>query len=383
MKPAINKNIPKFYRLKKGKTLFAFGDEMGMVPVLNSTLNKFQTEVIEQCGAQLFDISDTKEINETEYFVFDEDLFFTLKFVSSLIDMALKEGISFRTTLSENTFNERFVLPHTTEKNENLTFNFFYITHKPERIINKTILQTFYPHYIELPDQIVKGGKYHTDQCDTFICRIASPFHLLQLNLAVNFMRLVKVRNRFPQWMVDKYAPNYSRLRNRSLKSLNKFGKHCKIHPRAIIENAILGHNVSVGANAIIRNSFIGDDSHINDNVSIMNSVLGKRNVIANGNHINLCLTYDDVFLIHGPYQFSVFGRSSAVFAVINCDIRLDQKNISIPTDVGILDSLQPLLGIAYGHFSKVGGGNIIAAGRIIPNHKHISPPDTIILNVD
>ena len=85
--------------------------------------------------------------------------------------------------------------------------------------------------------------------------------------------------------------------------------------------------------------------------------------------------------MIHGPYQLSVFGEKSSCFAVINCDIRLDQKSIKIPTSKGMIDSRQPLLGIAYGHHSKVGGGNIIAAGRIVPNGSQIAPPDNIILD--
>ena len=68
---------------------------------------------------------------------------------------------------------------------------------------------------------------------------------------------------------------------------------------------------------------------------------------------------------------------------MINCDIRLDEKTIKIPSSKGVIDSDQRILGVAYGHKSKTGGGNIIAAGRIVPNNKIIAPPDNIILKFD
>ena len=101
------------------------------------------------------------------------------------------------------------------------------------------------------------------------------------------------------------------------------------------------------------------------------------------GNHLQFSITYESVFTIHGPYQFSIFGRNTAVFATINCDIRLDEKTIAIPTQNGIVDSQQHLLGIAYGHEAKVGASNIIAAGRIVPNGTILNPPDFIHLKFD
>ncbi len=374
---------PNFYRIKSGKKLFSFNEDIGLVPILGLPLALYQLQTIEALGAKLFDISNELEIKESEYFIFDEDLVFTPEFVKATINSALTKRTSFRTILNQNAFNERFSLPHSLEGDSHLKFNFYYRNKINAGIEEMVIPQKTFKYSITLPNQIVLGGQYHFDQCDTLISRIASPFHLLQINIAINFSRLIKIRNLLPDWAADKIAPNNSWLRNKRFKSLNRFGKFCKIHPKAIIENAILGDNVTIGANVIIRHSIIGDGCNINDSASIVNSVLGKRNTIASGNHINLCLTYDDVYLIHGPYQLSVFGLSSAVFAVINCDIRLDQKTISIPTDIGILDSKQPLLGIAYGHYSKVGGGNIIASGRIVPNDKIIAPPETIILKFD
>jgi NDP-sugar pyrophosphorylase family protein len=167
------------------------------------------------------------------------------------------------------------------------------------------------------------------------------------------------------------------------LRKLNRIGKNCRIHPTAVIEASVIGDNVSIGAYAVVRFSRLGNGCVLSDQVTVINSVLGENNYIANSNFLGFNLLFNNVFLIHGPYQFSVFGNHAAAFAIINCDIRLDQENIKIPTDAGVLDSKQKLLGIAYGHHSKAGGGNIIAAGRIVPNHFKINPPDNIIMKFD
>jgi hypothetical protein len=90
-------------------------------------------------------------------------------------------------------------------------------------------------------------------------------------------------------------------------------------------------------------------------------------------------MSYEEVYLIHGPYQFSIYGNNVAVFATINCDFRLDQKTIKIMTRHGLIDTGQQFLGIAFGHRSKVGGGNVVAPGRIVPNDYWLSSPDSIV----
>jgi hypothetical protein len=373
---------PVFYRLRQGKTLHGFGDAIRTVPVLGRPLEEHQRRAVERARCVLRDVTSREEIRDERYVIFDEDLYFTSEFVSGVLQQVRRSSGSLTFGLAPNRFNERFILPHEPDGSVALRFNMTYVAGADSPPADAVVAQQLFCSQVDLPDQIVRGAVYSCDQCAAFISRIASPFHLLQVNLAANFKRLTKVRSLTAGWL-ERFAPIHSMLYRGGLTTLNRTGRRCRIHPTAVLENAVLEDDVSVGAYAVIRHSHVGAGSTIDDHATVLHSVLGRRNVVKTGNHIDLSMTYDDVFLIHGPYQFSIFGRSSAVFAVINCDIRLDQKTISIPTDVGIIDSKQPLLGIAYGHHSKVGGGNIIAAGRIVPNHKVIAPPATIILKVD
>lgn len=117
----------------------------------------------------------------------------------------------------------------------------------------------------------------------------------------------------------------------------------------------------------MVRLSILGDNTYVGDSAVVNYSVLGRDNYVMTGNHLQFSLTYESVFTIHGPYQFSIFGRNTAVFATINCDIRLDEKTIAIPTQNGIVDSQQHLLGIAYGHEAKVGLQTLLPQVELYP----------------
>ncbi len=377
----LKNNVFKFYRIVRDKKLFSFGDNIADIRVGDTTLRDHQDFVIKSLNCEIIDIGE-EDLNsmETGSFYFDENLFFTLQFLKQAIFTAQDSNVSMKFCLRKNTFNDRFILPHSNKETEYIEFDLVYVYDWESDIKNVLIEQKIYVNFVELPEQIVRGRRFHMDQCDTFASHIISPFHQLQVNLAINLNRTIRLQKFIPaKWR----SGHGSKWAFRALKRLNKIGKNVKIHPSAIIEGSIIGDNSTIGANSIVRLSTIGKNCSVSENVSVINSILGDRTYISNSNYILNCMTYEEVFMIHGPYQFSIWGKNSACFAVINADIRLDQKTIKIPTDIGVIDSKQPLLGIAYGHDSKIGGGSIIAAGRIIPNGRIIPPPDNIILKFD
>ncbi len=372
-----------FYRLKHNTNLFSFDDKIGDVPILLSTLKDCQNDYIKSIGGKIIDILSEDEIkNKKPYFIFTDDFFFTLSFLKKSIESAKKSTCNLQFCVKKNDLNERYVLPHKNDSNTYHIFSFYYKIDN-DRIELTPIEQSYFKHYNILPTQMIKGNYYSMHQTDTIAGHIISPFHLLYLNLAVNLGRTYNQQKIIPKFIKNKFGNPSSKWFYIGLKRMNKIGKNCQIHPSAIIEGSVIGDNVKIGANTIVRLSVLGNDCYISDNVTCINSVLRNKSFIANSNYINSVLCYEEVFVIHGPYHLSVFGRNSACFAIINCDIRLDANTIKIPTSQGIIDSNQHFLGIAYGHYSKTGGGNIIAAGRIVPNHKHINPPNHIILKFD
>lgn len=388
----------RFYRRKTGRLLFSFLDEIGAVPILGEALGKHQEKVLKKFKLSVIDVASEAEVSDTRFFIFDDDLVFSEAFIEKVLSAAKESKHSLRFCLHPNSFNERFSLPNSKTESENRKFNFFFLQSAvddakkpgisgvfPNRLGIKDcyLEQVVYENRASLPDQIIPCGYYSYDQCDIFIAQILSPFHLLQANLAVLFLRFMPMKKLLPEWVFKTWLRPNSRLFFFALKMNNRIGKNCRIHPTAILEGVELGNNVTVGAYSVIRLSKIGSGTTLEEHAVVKYSVLGCNNYVSNGNQINGCMTYDGVFLIHGPYQVSIFGEKSTAMAVINCDIRLDQKTIQIQTVKGVLDSGQHLLGIAYGHGAKVGGGNIIAPGRIVPNNLHILPPPNIKMSFD
>lgn len=372
-----------FYRVNTIQQLYSFGDAIGAVPILFKPLKEHQEKAIDKIGGKIIDIESESEIEDIgPYFIIPSESYFTHNFIKSCVDLSLKTQSNLNYILKGNTFNERFVLPC----ENNISYHetgIKYISHKNKELTNKIVPQRIFEHTVEFPEQLVQGRTYHLDQSEDFAIRIISPFHLLMANMAANFARIAHTQAKLPSYLQNRKGKSKPWWMFAAMKRMNKIGKNCEIHPSALIEGSIIGDNVIIGAHSVIRHSVIADGCRIADNVVVAASVIGEKSSIANSNFISSCMTYEQVFLIHGPYHFSIFGAHSACFAVINCDIRLDQKTIKIPTVNGIVDSNQPILGIAYGHRSKTGGGNIIAAGRIVPNDLHINPPDSIILNFD
>ena len=365
-----------FFRLRTGRTLHGFGDAIADVPICGKSLKDVQLASIEACGHQLTDVDSEDEITVSNYFVFEDDLVFSKNFIKKVTEAAKEQPHqSMRFCLNPNSFNTRYCLPQSIHEEENLKFNFFYKAQASKAVQKFFIVQKIFENRVTIPRQILSQGYYSFDQSATFIAQILSPFHLLQANLAFLFLGFVGLRTLLPEFFVNRWLATHSRLFFLALRLRNKIGKNCKIHPTAVLEGCDLGDNVTVGAYSVVRVSKIGSGTSLEEHTLVKYSVLGKNNYVSNGNQINGCMTYDEAFLIHGPYQFSIFGKQATAMAVINCDLRLDQKSIQVETSRGRLDSKQFLLGIAYGHGAKVGGGNIILPGRIVPNHFNLPPP--------
>lgn len=372
-------NKIRAYRLKSHSNLFSFDDPMEEVPILGKSLSWWQEKAIKEAGLELVDIEDTSGIHDDSYFLFDNNLFFTPEYAVKVVELSEYHKRSLRFCLANNRFNERFSLPTGQESELLRPSNFYYIKKSDGTPKDVIVAQYCYKGALKLPKPLMKTGEYSYDQCDIYITAMLSPFHLWMANICMNLYRTIKYRRLIPDWIYDRFFQERSRNYFRALRFQNKIGKNCKIHPTAILEGVEIGDDVIIGANAVVRLSHIGDRVLIEDNTSVLYSVLGADTCISHNNLILASVTYEDVYLIHGPYQFSIYGKHSAIFGTINCDFRIDQNTITIQTENGIMDSRQPLVGIAFGHRSKVAGGNVIAPGRTVPNDYHVSSPELMI----
>jgi acetyltransferase-like isoleucine patch superfamily enzyme len=215
------------------------------------------------------------------------------------------------------------------------------------------------------------------------LVRIVHAAHILSANISALLLPLVDATaTPWRRLLLALRAGSTQPVR--ALSTLNRIGRNCDIHPTACLEGAIVGDNVRIGANAVVRLSHIGDGCEIGDNAAVRLSVVGPGSVLFDDLSLGFSVCYPNVFLIHGPYHLSVFGRDSAMFATILTDFRLDGKPIQIETD-GKLEPIGfPFLGSFIGHRTRVGGGSIIAPGRVIPNDLLIFPaPASVLTRLD
>jgi hypothetical protein len=374
------------YRIAAQEALYGFGDPILDVPILNESLGTYQARICAQCGMRIVDVSSIENLPQTDMplWYFHAKMIFTLDFLKAAIQETIANPSAFiQFGLKMQPSAQQHSLPIALHETE-LTFPFYYkgsvVAQRAQRI---ELAGKEYEWQIQMPAQVMPGGTYRLNQNAVFAAMILSPFHLHGANMALNLNRGLRIQALLPDWLRMRISKPFTKLTSFGLKRMNRSGKNCRIHPSAVVEGCVLGDNVTVGANAVLRMSVIGSGTFIGDTAVVSFSVLGPNNFVSTGNHLVNSLTYPSVFTIHGPYQYSIFGQNTAVFATINSDIRLDSKTIKIPTEIGICDSGQILLGVAYGHRSKIGGSNIIGAGRLVPNDYVLNPPDFITLQFE
>ena len=144
------------------------------------------------------------------------------------------------------------------------------------------------------------------------------------------------------------------------------------IHPTAIIEGSVIGKGCRIGAYCVVRYSVLGENVVLHDGAKVEYSVVDDKSWLMHDLVLYRSLTETNVFLIHGPYQFSYFQKQSAAFANIMMDYRPDNKPIRINTPKGIRDYQGRFLGALLGEKARVFGGTLTAPGITIPQGKEI-----------
>jgi hypothetical protein len=109
-----------------------------------------------------------------------------------------------------------------------------------------------------------------------------------------------------------------------------------QVHPTAVIEGSVIGPGAKVGAHCVVRYSHIAERVQLSDGAKVEFSVVGSDSWLMHDLVLLRCHVEDDVFLIHGPYQFSCFHSRSSAFATIMMDYRPDAKPIKAMTTSGM-----------------------------------------------
>jgi len=151
------------------------------------------------------------------------------------------------------------------------------------------------------------------------------------------------------------------------------------VHPTAVIEGSFVEKGARIGAHCVVRFSHIASDARLHDGAKVELSYVGAKSWLMHDLVFYRSYTEDNVFLIHGPYQFSGFHRKSAAFATILMDYRPDAKPIQVSTDTHVYLYQGRFLGSILKEGAKTLGGSLVGPGLVIPQNSWLkSPPDSI-----
>ena len=140
-----------------------------------------------------------------------------------------------------------------------------------------------------------------------------------------------------------------------------------QVHPTAVIEGSVIGRGAVIGAHAVVRYSVIGESARLFDGAKVEFSVVGAKTCLMHDLVLYRSVAERDVFLIHGPYQFSLFQRASSAFATILMDYRPDGRAIQVQTPSGLRAYEGRFLGAVLQERAKLLGGCLLAPGRTVP----------------
>lgn len=203
---------------------------------------------------------------------------------------------------------------------------------------------------------------------------------LLFANQIAIFANLANRLRRSPRtWLKGLVSRLPGDVKKRMAQCYTDIHPTAQIHPTAVIEGSVIGSGCRIGAHCVVRYSVLGEQVQLHDGAKVEYSVVDDHSWLMHDLVLYRCLVEKNVFLIHGPYQFSYFQHQSAAFASIMMDYRPDARRIRINTPKGVRDYAGRFLGALLEENAKVLGGTITAPGITIPAGKQITVDSNLI----
>ncbi len=205
-------------------------------------------------------------------------------------------------------------------------------------------------------------------------------FDILFANQISLFSAIARAVRKSPgAWVKAVFERRSGNWASRASLAWSQIHRTADVHPTAVIEGSFIGAGVRVGAHCVVRHSHIGERAELFDGAKVECSVVGSGSWLMHDLVLIRSHVEDQVFLIHGPYQFSCFHSGSAAFATIMMDYRPDAKAIKAQTLSGIREKQGRFLGAIFKERAKSLGGSLLAPGIIVPSETWLAVDNTTI----
>jgi|CXWL01.1.fsa_nt_gi hypothetical protein len=198
----------------------------------------------------------------------------------------------------------------------------------------------------------------------------SSEFDVLFANQIAVISELLHRIERSPKsWLGGLLSWGALPWRRRAALAYRDVHPSAQVHPTAVIEGSIIEAGAQIGAHCTVRYSMVGQGAKLHDGAKVEFSVVGRNSWLMHDLVLYRCHVENDVFLIHGPYQFSGFQTGSAAFATIMMDYRPDAKPIKIETSDGLRPFGGRFLGAILREGARTLGGSMLAPGAVVPEN--------------
>ena len=192
-------------------------------------------------------------------------------------------------------------------------------------------------------------------------------FDLLFANQIAIFAALARdVPRRPTAWVKATLGRGRGGWRRRLSLAYARIHRDADVHPTAVIEGSVIDAGARVGAHCVVRYSHIGEGAQLLDGAKVEFSVVGPGSWLMQDLVLIRSHVEEEVFLIHGPYQFSCFHSRSAAFATIMMDYRPDARPIKAMTFSGVREYGGRFLGALLKEGAKSLGGSLLSPGIIV-----------------
>lgn len=226
--------------------------------------------------------------------------------------------------------------------------------------------------YVQFPDSLAKSE--HMETPTQLLSVYHGEYDLLFANQMLIFAHLAKQIKFSPRAWLGLLTKRHVKSKTKRISLAYKnIHPSAQIHPTAVIEGAAIGEGAVIGAHCVVRYSYIGKHAQLKDGAKVEFSIVGDRSCLMHDLVLLRSHVEDDVFLIHGPYQFSLFMSHSAAFATIMMDYRADNKPIKVMTENGLREYQGRFLGAVLKEYAKSLGGSLLAPGMIVPEKTWLS----------
>ncbi len=397
----------KAYRLKTNTIITPFNEDAGDVIIGFRRLGDYQSEVLNDFGIKITDVSDISQIDDSDFLFFYDNVYFTRRTIRYFLSAIKKEKRSGQLAIPDSLFTRKYE-PLQELKDAQLgntkgkAYNFFYIREKDELKDTSGIR----PVFIKFREIVFRqpippnmfGKSFFEQPVTTSIAfHINHWVNLLNANQMEIIVKWVEYITSHPFRVTIKllialfafllrgfadlfrYQSLSSSFSKASLLStitrwFNIIGKNCEIHPSAILEFSIIGDNVRIGPQSYLRASVINNNVIIEEKTKITFSIIDSGCYVSQITILNGVAAYPDGDVCIDGMQFCLSGRNVKLTGLARpMDLKYGGK-ISVlykkrPVEVNL-----EILGSCFGHRCFIGPDIYIAPGREIPNDTIIVP---------